>query len=79
MDESNTNIIEETARHYGRALGEEIIVAKPSKSCESKETKLKIKENVSMLDFGTGITDMRDDRDGAVVIKGKDVADANLG
>lgn len=76
LDEMKSNNNQEN-KNYARALKEGVVLVKPTKACESKETKLKIKENVNMADLGVGITDMRDAREGAVVIKCKDVSDAN--
>lgn len=77
LDDIKTNTNQDRGRNYARALKEGVVVVKPTKACESKDTKLKIRENVSMSDLGVGITDMRDARQGAVVIKCKDMADAN--
>lgn len=76
-DSIKLNSNQEGDKNYARALKEGVVVVKPTKACESNETKLKIRENVRISDLGVGITDMREAREGAVVIKCKDTADAN--
>lgn len=70
------NSRQQQTKNYAKVLTEGVVVVKPSRACESIETKLKIKQSVDLSELGVGITHMKDAREGAVVVKCRDTVEA---
>ena len=75
---ANSKITYDKQKTYAKVTKEGIVVVKPTKACESEETKRIIKQQINPAELGIGIKGMKEAREGTVIIQCRDEHEAKI-
>lgn len=72
----SVNTSDKQERNYAKVLKEGVVIVKPTKECDSKETKKHLQQNLNRISLSAGITGIREAKRGAVIVTCRDNKDA---